>query len=171
MAIRKKTQDIEYRYSVTDSDKERGRVVNAYHPEHGIIGHLSAGIDRRYERTGLGMSTKLAYVHPEYRRQGVATAMFNILSHQMGYTPTQDSVRTDAGDKWARSTGAPLPSRIRMRNWDIPAGEVEESIAEAQRDNWERGEKVDPTIANALTPVKAKRAKKGPKYDQLQMDV
>lgn len=162
---RKQFGPLSYRYTENDGE----RVVNAMHPDKGIVAHLAAGPNPE-QGWGYGLSTTLAYVHPEFRRQGVATTMFNIMSHQLGYTPTQDRVRTKMGDAWAKSTGAPLPNRIPMSDWDISASQAEESLPEKQMGNWMRGEKIDPTVAKALTPVKPKR-KRSVKNEQLQMEL
>lgn len=49
-------------------------------------------------------------VHPEHRRQGVATAMLQA-AHKAGVTPVHSPDRSDAGDAWARSLGVDLPER------------------------------------------------------------
>lgn len=46
--------------------------------------------------------------HPDYRRQGVATGMFN---HAQSFDPPakHHSSRTPEGDAFAKSTGTPVP--------------------------------------------------------------
>lgn len=57
-------------------------------------------------------------VPPEFRRQGIATALWNeghrlASENQRVPAPKHSSDRTPAGDAWARSVGGPLPRRSR----------------------------------------------------------
>jgi GNAT superfamily N-acetyltransferase len=166
-------RQLSYRY--TESGDQR--IVNVADSEHGVVAHLAAGPTppergQRKPPMGTGLSTSLAFVHPDFRRQGIATTMYNVLSHQLGYRPMQDAVRTPMGDKWAQSTGAPLPQRMPMKQWDIPAETAYETIPEKQSANWMRGEPIDPTVVKALTPYKEpRRRKKGPQYEQGVLDL
>lgn len=153
---------INYRYVASE------RKVLAATPEKGIIGILTASPE---EKVGKGIQTSLAFVHPEMRRKGIASAMYNILSYQVGYKPRQDDVRSPAGNAWAKSTGGHIanPGEVMMKQWDIPASEVEKNLPAIHTSDWMRGEKIDPTIAKALTPYKKprKRKAKPPVQEQL----
>lgn len=52
------------------------------------------------------------WVHEQYRRQGLATQMWNF-AHSLNkvINPKHSEWRTDDGDAWARSFGTPLPPR------------------------------------------------------------
>lgn len=52
------------------------------------------------------------WVHEQYRRQGLATEMWNF-AHSLDdvINPEHSEWRTDDGDAWARSFGSPLPPR------------------------------------------------------------
>lgn len=58
------------------------------------------------------------YVRPDYRRQGIATKMWNhaYYSATQGLkiiAPQHSASRTTLGDRWARSVGGKLPRRKR----------------------------------------------------------
>ena len=61
------------------------------------------------------------FVEENYRREGVATEMFNY-AHEMAKTtrgvqpPKHSPDRTDEGDSWAKSTGKRVPKRQHMEN-------------------------------------------------------
>jgi GNAT superfamily N-acetyltransferase len=50
-------------------------------------------------------------VHPDYRRQGVASEMYRRASEHSGALLGHSTIRTGAGDAWARAIGGPLPER------------------------------------------------------------
>ena len=50
-------------------------------------------------------------VSDQYRRQGVATGMWNYAQSLDSPKPRHSSDRTDAGDAWARSVSSRLPKR------------------------------------------------------------
>ena len=50
------------------------------------------------------------YTHPAYRRQGMASALWNVSRQMLPYTkPTHSPERTRAGDAWARAVGGRRP--------------------------------------------------------------
>lgn len=64
------------------------------------------------------------YVHPDARRQGIASSMWD-LAHQVSKetrtpTPQHSSQRTLEGDEWAKSVGGQLPHN-RMTTKEIKA--------------------------------------------------
>lgn len=57
------------------------------------------------------------HVHPQFRRKGVATAMLKAARDVAVKTgvpsPVHSDDRSDMGDAWAKSTGEPLPTRLK----------------------------------------------------------
>jgi GNAT superfamily N-acetyltransferase len=79
----------------------------------GVGPNRSHGELRWHHKTGeiLGID-----VHPQFRRQGIATAMLGearrIAGETRGVRPPRHSPdRTEAGEAWARSLGERLPAR------------------------------------------------------------
>jgi ribosomal protein S18 acetylase RimI-like enzyme len=73
-----------------------GSRVAAEHPEHGYIGHMLMH--------GNGVVRDVA-VHPEWRRLGIATAMWDY-AKKAGLNPSHNySEQTDDGKLWAKSVG------------------------------------------------------------------
>jgi GNAT superfamily N-acetyltransferase len=82
--------------------------VSAKHPEHGDIGRLSLHTKNYVldgDRPHTDDHTVVSYVEvkPEFRRQGVATAMWNYAKAQ-GFKPHHSSVISDSGYAWAKTT-------------------------------------------------------------------
>ena len=51
------------------------------------------------------------HVHSAYRRQGIASALYNVSRQMLPYVkPTHSPERTHAGDAWARAVGGRLPN-------------------------------------------------------------
>lgn len=82
-------------------------------PGHSLVlAHDSAGQEVGYMELGpdgeQGRRVMDLQVSPEHRRKGVATGMW---SHAKGsgLNPTHSSMRTKAGDQWARSVGDYYP--------------------------------------------------------------
>jgi len=163
--------DISYRYADHSSDK---KTVLAHHPEQGVVGMIQ--LERMHPQLRSSpLTSSLAYVHPDFRQRGIASAMYHIGANQVGYKPIHDQARSPLGDKFAKSVGGAIPEGYEkplMKQWDIPRDEIQ--INEKQGGAWESGRDIDPTVAKALTPVKPKksRAKKpvqgtldlGPEY-------
>lgn len=158
--------DIEYRYTNQGADK---KVVLAGHPDYGVVGMLN--LERMNPRArASGLTSSLAYVHPDFRRRGIASAMYNIGSHEVGYKPLHDEARSPLGDKFARSVGGAIPADFPkpiMKAWDIPRDKIE--INEKQAGNWAAGETVDPAVAKALTPVKPVRRRSNRAFEPNQL--
>jgi GNAT superfamily N-acetyltransferase len=155
--------DISYRYADVSADK---KVVMASHPEQGLVGMINFDRLNPGARAS-GLTSALAYVHPDFRRRGIASAMYNIGAHEVGYSPMHDTARTPLGDKLARSVGGAIPAGYEkplMKQWDITGDDIH--INEKQGGTWDRGTDIDPTVAKALTPVKPKRSR-GKKPEQL----
>lgn len=77
--------------------------VQAVSPSGEIMGTLNW-----YGTTGMVASID---VEPQYRRQGISTAMWEH-AQQFSPKPKHSADRTDDGDAWARSVGGPLPRRV-----------------------------------------------------------
>lgn len=77
-------------------------LVSATHPEHGHVGHM---------RIGAFHQVRDIMVNEDFRRKGIATGMWNYAKAQ-GLNPEHSDIRTDEGEKWAKSTGDELPERI-----------------------------------------------------------
>ena len=139
--------------------------VLAHHPEHGVVGMLSIdnaqwparGRGFSDQSGGRGLAVSLVHVSPQFQRQGIGSALYNIAHREMGYAPGHDLVRTPAGERFAASVSSGegkaghIPRAQRMPQW----GTREESqMATLQAKNWEKGEDIDPTWGRALTPSK-----------------
>ena len=158
--------NIEYRYNdaspvekqVLARNTDTDRIVGHL----GIDAHLSKGTPKDPTPGGRGLGVGLVYTDPSIRGQGVASAMYNIASRELGYQPMHDEVRTKEGDKFAKNVGGPMspkdPGKPVMASWEIPDGGDE--MQTIQQPRWERGKPVDRTVAHALTPVKPKQRRK-----------
>lgn len=74
-------------------------LVQAHHPDHGVIGHLLIGAFH---------NVRNIMVNPEHQRKGVATGMWNY-AKQQGLEPEHSDIRTEEGTAWAKSTGDDVP--------------------------------------------------------------
>lgn len=156
-----------YRYV----DQGEKKTVLAAHPTEGTVGLLNVEQSRRDNPgAGGGLRSQLAFVHPDFRRQGIATAMYNIASYQLGYKPVHDLVRTKAGDAWAKAVGGAVPEAVRMPSWDMTPEEANKNLPDRQWRNWMAGEPIEPSIAKALTPVREKK-KRPRKFKQLDLGI
>lgn len=79
--------------------------------EHGarnidnIVGKLVWGIDT-FEHSGVGdHKIDEVWVHPDYRRAGIATAMLGV-ARDSGAPVQHSEERTEKGDAWAQKMGA-----------------------------------------------------------------
>jgi GNAT superfamily N-acetyltransferase len=54
------------------------------------------------------------YVHPEARRQGVGTAMWNHASENFEQGPAHSPARTPLGNQFAQSIGTPVPWKKKL---------------------------------------------------------
>lgn len=75
---------------------------SAVHPIHGEIGNMQITASRNDHQI-VGVD-----VHKNFRRQGIATAMYR-KAISVGLTPRHSSSRTDDGDAWAKSVGGFSP--------------------------------------------------------------
>jgi GNAT superfamily N-acetyltransferase len=73
--------------------------IRAHHSEHGQIGKLYASEPREGHRYVASV-----FVHPDHRRKGVATGMWNY-AKQNGFSLKHSQTRTEDGDSWAKSVG------------------------------------------------------------------
>ena len=174
MALKRKGKqfaDVEYRY--VDDGPGKKQVLARDTGADRIVGHMSLDTHMHPKSSGksfggnnpggFGLGVGLAYTTPEVRGQGIAGAMYNIASRELGYKPMHDNVRSPAGDRFARSVGGPFHptdnyEKPVMQQWELLDGG--EEMQDIQRPNWERGTPIDSTIAGALTPQKPKQRRK-----------
>jgi len=83
-----------------------------YPKSGGVVGAMSGEDEHGYldwTNNPHGAQINSVWVHPDHRRQGLATQM---LAHAKahGVDPKHNEQRTESGDAWARSTGATSPS-------------------------------------------------------------
>lgn len=83
-------------------------IVKARHPEHGLVGELGLSGGTMLSPSADGMRVMWLDVHPNHRRKGIATGMWNY-AKQQGYNPVHSSQRTPDGEAWAKSLDGPLP--------------------------------------------------------------
>lgn len=81
--------------------------ILAQHPKHGMIGEMTWDPDT-------GVIDEIQVSHdPDFRRQGVATAMWNHAHANVNpkkvKPPRHNASRTKEGDEWAKSVGGHLP--------------------------------------------------------------
>lgn len=79
-----------------------GHKVVASHPAHGTVGFFVVGGDGTVGNI---------HVHPDLRRQGVATAMSREAEKAHGGPLKHSPYRTEAGEEWAKSYGGDLPPK------------------------------------------------------------
>jgi hypothetical protein len=175
--------DISYRITraLGRSRNEIKTSVLAHHPEHGVVGLLNLTNEQwatnprqappeQSKSGGKGLNVSLAHVSPQFQKQGIGSAMYNIAHREMGYAPGHDVVRTKEGERFAQSVSGGerpghIPKATKMQSWELPDPGT---LAERQSGNWMRGEKVDPTWARASTPTKPKR-RRGKQPEQLKL--
>lgn len=89
-----------------DGGRNSTILVNATHPDHGTVGYLSLGYS-------IGGQRKIRdiWVKPDFRRRGVATALYNYAVNN-GLNPKHSAERTNAGEAWARTVSKRLPRRF-----------------------------------------------------------
>lgn len=94
--------------------------------EHGhqdinnIIGKLVWGIDSFVDSGVPNHKIDSVWVHPDYRRAGIATALLGV-ARDTGARVEHSHERTEAGDAWAQKQGA-APARKRAK-WHNHSGD------------------------------------------------
>lgn len=172
--------DISYRYTREPTTKG-GRIKHvalASHPEQGIISSLVLSNDQwpnKREPWGRGLGVETVYTHPDFRQRGIASALYNIASRQLGYAPEHDQTRTKSGNAFAQKVSGGEGGRGHIPGgakppYPMPSWELEDpgTLPEKQSANWMRGEKIDPVHAAALTPQKPP-TRRGRKPKQLAL--
>lgn len=84
-----------------------GTTIVANHPSHGEVGYM----ELEPHRSGEWHVVSDVQVPAQFRRQGIATALWNH-AKAIGLNPQHSSWRTKAGDKWAHSTGDEVPPNV-----------------------------------------------------------
>jgi GNAT superfamily N-acetyltransferase len=173
--------DISYRV-LHDQGQSRGEIkstVLAHHPEHGVIGLLHVdnsqwsrgrgGIPEQRKMGGKGLAVSLIHTRPDFQKRGIGSAMYNIARRELGYAPGHDVTRTPAGNRFAQSVsggeggrghipgGAKPPQP--MAQWGTTVEDTA-GMAKIQAPYWAKGTDVDPTLASALTPQRAKPSRR-----------
>lgn len=108
-----------YSHSVTD-DKHRIDYYHWFTPQHPhffILSDKESG--KMLSNLTLDEKGKVSGVetHPKYQRQGLATKLWNYAKERsdMGIPePQHSSMRTRAGEAWAKKIGGELPQRGRL---------------------------------------------------------
>lgn len=147
-----------------------GKVI-ATHPTDGIVGALTYS-HKEWKGPGEGRGVDVVMVDPRHRGPefreggkaagagGVAGAMYNIASREMGYRLGHSSSLSDSGAKFAERVGGPtrtgLPPRANLGG-RIGLGQGDLNTDLLQGDLAERAAPVDPVIGRALTPTKQKQ--------------
>lgn len=110
------SQQFPYTFQFTPSQDGEHHKVNAFHKEDRV------GLMKWDPQTG---ELKDLQVHPEHRRKGVASGMWDFAQRQvkpptpgLGYNddvvaPKHSHERTNDGDAWARAVGGKVPARTR----------------------------------------------------------
>ena len=75
-------------------------VVYAIKPDRQIIGRLVMCITLPWRPNLI----KMVQVHPDYQRQGIATAMWNY-AKERGLKPAHELEKTPEGEAWAKAVG------------------------------------------------------------------
>ena len=84
-------------FSHEDTGKHSDVLVNATHPEQGIIGQLHLG----FQRSDGGRKVRNVFVKPEFQRKGIATALWNHATAS-GLNPQHSpEAQTEEGKAWA----------------------------------------------------------------------
>ena len=88
-------------YSHTDNGKYHDLLVNATHPEQGIIGQLHLG----FQRSDGGRKVRNVFVKQEFQRKGIATALWKHAVDN-GLNPQHaPEAQTYDGKAWAAKVG------------------------------------------------------------------
>lgn len=88
-------------FSHVDNGKHVDLLVNANHPEQGIIGQLHLG----FIRSDGARKVRNVIVKPEWQRKGVATALWNH-AVENGLNPQHSpEAQTEDGKAWAKKVG------------------------------------------------------------------
>lgn len=108
-------------YTTVDKGETKPRhVITAY------VGSTKAGEMEWYGRTGEIYGIE---VEPEYRRQGLATAMWDF-AQDAPKKPQHSNQRTNDGEAWSKSVGGPRPRRLhassgaQIEAWSDPGYEL-----------------------------------------------
>lgn len=107
--------DLHARYFATVIDKETGQVIGAED-----FTDLTAG-EMSWDHRGVLQQIQ---VDPSWRRRGAATKMWRYAQGlaqakpNVIPAPVHSEERTPKGDKWAKSTGDPVPTNIHPSHWD-----------------------------------------------------
>jgi hypothetical protein len=94
--------DYKLRYEKPNMDLPRHLITASKGPHDEPVGMMSWH-PQKHHVTGVN-------VDEEHRRQGLATAMWN-MSQSIRPKPVHSADRTNAGDAWAKSVGGRLPRR------------------------------------------------------------
>jgi len=107
--------DLHARYFSPVLDKETGQVIGAED-----FTDLTAG-EMSWDHRGVLQQIQ---VDPSWRRRGAATKMWRYAQGlaqakpNVIPAPVHSEERTPKGDKWAKSTGDPVPTNIHPSHWD-----------------------------------------------------
>lgn len=166
---RKKTA-AELTYTRKDLPKSRdlpggGRQINAIDAGQ-IVGHLTS----RGEKFGEELS--LGFVSPSHQRRGVATTMVNLMQHELGYTPVNDSLLTPKAKKWTSKIGlAENPKGTRGYEW-AEGQEYSASIGiQDKQASMLQAQQFDPETVRQRAYYKTPRAKKQAQPEQLNFGI
>lgn len=89
-------------YSHVDNGKFSDVLVNANHPEQGIIGQLHLG----FQRSNGNRKVRNVFVKPEFQRKGIATALWNhAVDNGLGPEHSSPDSQTEDGKAWAKKVG------------------------------------------------------------------
>lgn len=67
-----------------------------------VIGSLALSSPRPWQENA--RMVIMVEVHPDYRRQGIATGMWRYAKAQ-GLNPTHELIKTEDGDAWSKAVG------------------------------------------------------------------
>lgn len=151
----------------TKVNESPGKVI-ATHPQDGVVGALSYS-HKEWSGGGMGRGVDVAMVDPAHRgpefrttgkaagRGGVADAMYNIASREMGYKLGHSNSLTKSGAKFANRVGGPTTHgrepRANLRDIPLDKGGLNTDLL--QNDLASRATPVDPVIGRALTPMRS----------------
>lgn len=149
-----------------------GKVI-ATHPDDGIVGALTYS-HHEWHNPGEGRGVDVVMVDPRHRGPelreggkaagagGVAGAMYNIASHEMGYKLGHSRSLSNSGAKFAERVGGPTrtgqPPRANLgARIGIGPGDLNTDLLNS--DLSDRAVEVDPVVGRALTPTKPKQSR------------